>query len=178
MFGRPNVHPSIKALAYEMCKCSHLSDPECEFITRALKVGQHRESAACMPVSRQAGVRHVHIPCGRRRAACAMHVGVSGTPGILLRMPHAAQEINCHFTHPMHPPCNSMRPPHAPAALAPASCLPHACAPTCAMHDMQVDVQSHDEDLVAAAVRFVPSLPQHHLALMQEIGGWQQGGGG
>ena len=53
----------------------------------------------------------------------------------------------------------------------------HAPLPA-AMHNMQVDVQSHDEDLVAAAVRFVPSLPQHHLALMQEIGGWQRGGGG
>ena len=34
----------------------------------------------------------------------------------------------------------------------------------------QVDVASPNAELAAAAIRFVPSLPPHHLALMQEIG--------
>ena len=62
VFGRPNVHPSIKKLAYEMCKCAHLSDPECEFITRAIKVRRWGDITGILePMRRKATVMRPSI---------------------------------------------------------------------------------------------------------------------
>lgn len=38
VFGRPNVHPTLKRLAYDLCKIATLSDSDYDFLVRSIKV--------------------------------------------------------------------------------------------------------------------------------------------
>lgn len=42
VFSKGGVNPIIKKLTYDLCKVSHLGDPECEFLLRSIK------ASACM----------------------------------------------------------------------------------------------------------------------------------